>query len=142
MKKVKHSHFLATLAVFLVLSHTAQSAAAAAGKGPLTEAEQAQCQAQIVEVNKRVLAYNAELEAMKALEAEVGALGAAIEKDQDTADRRDGAAMKALNTQIAKNNALVARHAQMRAGLKAMSTEHQERSAKFSAACENRPVAL
>jgi hypothetical protein len=139
---MKRYKLLAVLVVSLVLSQHAQSAEAESAKGPLTAAEKAQCRAQLTEFNQGVRAYNAELGAMKALETEVTALSAAIEKDQAAVDRRDSAAMQALNAQISKNNELVARHDQMGSSLKAMSIENKQRSAQFSEACENRPMAL
>lgn len=139
---MKRFKLTAILVVSLVLSQHSQSAEAESAKGPLTAAEKAQCRAQLTEFNQGVLAYNAEVDAIKALEAEVNASSAAIEKDQAAVDRRDSAAMQALNAQIGKNNELVARHEQMGLSLKAMSSENKQRSAQFSEACKNRPLAL
>jgi len=139
MKRFKLS---AILVFSLVLSQHAQSAEAESANGPLTAAEKAQCRAQLIELNQGALAYNAELDAIKALEAEINALSSAIEKDKAAVDRRDSAAMQALNAQIGKNNELVARHEQMGASLKTMSSENKQRFAQFSEACENRPLAL
>lgn len=138
MKRLKLS---AILVVALVLSHNAQSAEAESAKSALTAADKAQCLTQLTGFNQRVLAYNAEVDAIKALEAEVNALHATIEKDQAAVDRHDSAAMQALNAQIGKSNELVARHAQMKVSLKAMSNENKNRLVQFSQACENRPLA-
>ena len=129
----------AILVVSLVLSQHAQSAPA---KGPLTAAEKTQCRARLAEFNQHALAYNAQLDTLRALEAEIDALSAAIDKEKAVVDRRDSAAMQALNAQIGKNNELVARHEQMSSSLKAMSSESEQRSAQFSEACENHPLAL
>lgn len=132
----------AILMVSLVLSQHAQSAEAESAKSPLTAAEKAQCRAQIAEFNQGVVAYNAEVVAAKALDAEIDAVRAAIEKDQAAVDRHDSAAMQALNAQIGSHNELVARQEQMNSSLKAMSSGNKQRSAQFSEACENRPLAL
>lgn len=139
---MKRFKLLAVLVISLMLAHRAQSAEAESAKVPLTATEKAQCRAQLTEVNQSVLAYKGKLDAMKALETEVDALSAAIEKNQAVVDRRDSEAMQALNAQIGKNNELVARHDQMGSSLKAMSTENKQRFAQFSEACENRPIAL
>lgn len=138
MKQLK---LLTMLMASLVLSQNAQSADATSAKNPLTEPEKAQCRAQLTEFNQGVLAYNAELDKLKALRAEVSALNAVIDKDQAVVDRRDSAAMQALNAQIGKNNEMVAQVDQMASSLKAMSIENKQRSAQFSEACENRPMA-
>ncbi len=134
---MKRSTLSAMFLLSLVLSQHAQCADTKAAKGPLTAAEKIQCRVQLAEFNKGVQAYNAELDAIKALETEIEALSAALDKEQAAVDRRDSVAMQALNTQIGKNNELVARHTQMGLSLKAMSSESAERSAQFLEACES-----
>jgi hypothetical protein len=140
-KRMKRRKLAMMLVVSLVLSHYAQAAGTESVRSPLTAPEKAQCRTQLTEFNQGVRSYNTQVDAIKALEAEVTTLGAAIEKDQATIDRRDSAAMQALNTQIDKNNELITRHEQMKASLKALSSENKQRSAQFSEVCETRPVA-
>lgn len=132
----------AILLIALVLSQHAQSAEVEPAKSPLTAVEKAQCRAQLTEYNQGVQVHNAGVGAIRALEVDIKALRATIEKDQAAVDRRDSAAMDALDAQIAKSNALVAKHEEMNASLKAMSSENKQRSAQFSEACENRPLAM
>ena len=131
------------ICTFLWTIHgSAHAADAESTKGLLTAAEKAQCQAQLTEFNQSVRAYNAKLDEIKGVEAEVNALSAALEKEQAAVDRRDSAAMQALNAKIGKNNELVERHEQMGASIKAMASESKERAAQFREGCENRPLAL
>lgn len=138
---MKRPTLTAILFVALVLSQQAQSAEVEPAKSPLTAVEKAQCLAQLTEYNQGVQVHNAGVDAIRALEVDIKALRATIEKDQAAVDRRDSAAMDALDAQIAKSNALVAKHEEMNASLKAMSSENKQRSAQFSEACENRPLA-
>lgn len=126
----------------LVLSQHAQCANAESAAVPLSAAERAQCQAQLTEFNLGVRAYNAELDAIKALEAEVKALSEVLDQERAAVDRHDSAAMEALNAKIDKNNALVERHGQMSSSVKAMLDVTQQRAAQYTVACENRALAL
>lgn len=139
---MKRPMLSATFVVSLVLSQQAQSVDAESAKGPLTAAEKTQCQARLTEFNKSAQSYNAELDALKALEVEIDALSAALEKEEVAVDRRDSAAMQALNEKIGKNNELVEKHEKMIASLKVMSSENKQLAAQFRETCENRPLAL
>jgi hypothetical protein len=74
------------------------------------------------------------------LEAEFYALGPVLEKEEATVDRRDSAAMQALNAKIGQSNEMVARHEQMGLMLKAMASENKQRAAQFREECERRTV--
>ena len=126
----------------LMLSQQAQGASDGPAKGPLTAAENAQCQAQLTEFNQGAQAYNAKVDEIKALEAEFKVLGAELEKDRAAVDRTDSTAMQALNAKIDKSNELVERHGQMGSLLQAMASENKQRAAQFRQECENRTVAL
>lgn len=139
---MKRSTLSAILVVALLLSQQAQGAGAESAKGPFTAAERAQCQAQLTEFNQGVRAYNAKLDELRGLEAEFGALSAALEKETAAVDRSDSVAMEALNAKIGKNNELVERHTQMGLLIKEMASEHKQRAAQFHEECENRPAAL
>ncbi len=127
--------------VLLGLAQHAQCADTKAIKPPLSAAEYARCQVQLTEFNQGVRTYNAEIDALKALAAEIVALSAVIDKEKAAVDRTDSAAMEALNAQIGKSNELVARHEGMKASIKAMASESAQRAAQFSEACDNRAPA-
>ncbi len=141
-KTLARSGSLAICVLSLMLSQQAQGASDGPAKGPLTAAENAQCQAQRAEFNQGAQAYNAKLDELKALEAEFKALGAELEKDRAAVDRTDSAAMQALNAKIDRSNELAERYGQTGALLKAMASENKERAAQFRQGCENRTVAL
>jgi hypothetical protein len=138
---MKRTKLLAIPVIALALSQHAHGAGAEPAKGPLTAAEKAQCQAQVTEFNQGARAYNAKLDELKGLEAEIDALSAALEKEKAAVDRRDSAAMDALNAKIGKNNEMVGQHEQMLTLIKAMASENKQRSAQFREDCENRPLA-
>ncbi|MEK8030214.1 hypothetical protein AACH06_05205 [Ideonella sp. DXS29W] len=125
-------------AVLLTLSPHAQCADAVPAKGPLTAVEREQCKAQLIEVNQGVHTYNAKVDEIQALEAEIKALRAELDKETATIDRRDSAAMQALNAKIGKNNELVERHEQMGSVLTAMANVNDQRAAQFREVCDNR----
>lgn len=139
---MKRFTFSAIFVFSLVLSQQAKSADAGQSKGPLTVAEKAQCRVQLTEFNQSAQNYNAELDALKVLETEIKDLSAELDKEQVAVDRRDRAAMDALNAKIGKNNELVERHERMISSIKAMSDENKQLRAQFSEVCENRPLAL
>ena len=133
---MKTTHII--LATLLLI---AQSANAQAVKGPLTPAELAQCQAQLTEFNQNVRANKAKADEVRALEAEIDALGAALEKEVAAVDRRDRAAMEALNAKIGKNNELVEQHEKMVVLVNTMMNENKQRRELYRETCENRPLA-
>jgi hypothetical protein len=137
-EKMKRFKILAIFVGAMALSLQAQSADGEAAKGPLSAAEKAQCLAQLNEFNQGVRVYNAELDQIKALEVEIDALRAELEKEQAAVDQRDSAALKALNAKIGKNNELVEWHEQMSSSIKAKASENKQRSEQFREACENR----
>lgn len=132
---------LAAMFVALLLSQHAQCADGEPAKGPLSADELAQCRTQLAEYKEGVQKYNTDLGALKAFEREVDALSAAIDKEKAAVDRRDSAAMQALNEQIANNNEMVERHQLILTSVEATASLNQLRAAKFEAACENRPLA-
>lgn len=138
---MKRSTLSAIFVASLVLTQHAQCAGAESAKGPLTAAEKARCRAQLTEFNQGVQAINAQLDVIKALDAEIGELSAAIDKERAAVDRRNSAAIQALNAQVAKNNELVKRHNQMASLTEAMSIENKQRAAQHYEVCENRPEA-
>jgi len=133
---------LAISAASLVLTQHAQCADVESKKGPLTQAELAQCQVQLTEFNQNVRTNNVKVEEIKVLEAEIDALSTALEKEEVTVDRHDKAAMSALNAKIAKNNELVEQHETMVSSIKTMQSQNKERRAQYQELCENRPLAL
>lgn len=139
---MKRPTFSAIFVLSLLLSQQAKSANAEQSKVPLTAAEKTQCRVQLTEFNQSAQNYNAELDALKVLETEIKDLSAELDKEQVAVDRRDRAAMDALNAKIGKNNELVERHERMISSIKAMSDENKQLRAQFSDACENRPLSL
>jgi hypothetical protein len=127
--------------VLLVLSQHGQCTDAKPAKGPLTAAEKTQCKAQLSEFNQNVNVYNAKLEVMKPLGAEIDALRVELDKEVEVVDRRDSVAMKALNDKIQKSNEMVERYEQMNSEIKAMAAESKQRAEQFSETCDNRPPA-
>jgi len=141
MRRMKGSRPSAIGAVLLALSPHAQCADAVSAKGPLTAAERVQCQSQITEFNQGVRTYNAKVDEIKALKAEIVALSTELDKEVAAVDRHDSAAMQALNAKIHENNERIARHDQMNAVIRAMGDEQDQRAAEIREACDNRPPA-
>ncbi|XLZ72036.1 hypothetical protein ABT364_08755 [Massilia sp. SR12] len=137
---IKRSTLLALLALSLVQTQHAQSADAEVPKGPLTAAEYAQCKVQLTEFNENVRANNAKLVEIRALEVEVEAVRAELNKEEAAVDRRDRTAMDALNAKIGKNNELVEQHEKMTLLIDRLVSENKQRGAAYSEACENRPL--
>lgn len=138
---MRRAAFAAVYVIALMLSPHAQAADDEAVKAPVTPVGKAQCQAQLAEFNQRVQAYNAKLGEIKALEAEFHALDEVLQKEQATVDRRDSAAMQALNVKIDMNNQLVERHEKLGSSIEAMANENDMRAAQYRAQCQNRPPA-
>lgn len=137
---MKRFTLLTVLALSLALTQRAQSANAEVPKGPLTPTEFAQCKAQLTELNENVRANNAKLDEIRALEVEIEALRAELNKEEAAVDRRDRTAMDALNAKIGKNNELVEQHEKMALLIDRLVSENKQRRVTYREACENRSL--
>lgn len=138
---MKPSTLLAIFVASLALAHHAQGADAESAKGALTQAEKTQCRAQRAEFNQSVRSYNAALDALKSLEAEIHAQQATIEK-QGVVDRSDSAALDARYADLRKIDEMAERYQQRSASIKAMSSDNEQHADQLRDRCENRPTAM